>query len=550
MRGADFQATIFAGTRAGLQSALDYGAFIGGEVKLGPGTLLLDAPLTLQSGMKISGSGVGVTILKHSGTTLHTMLSGSAGVLDIFVRDLTLDGDMSGVSTYDSDRWSREPLIDLDNSSDLLFSNVEITASRGQAIYGTGCSRIKIENCYIHDCDSWGSIFKASDDISYLNNRVDTVYTHGLYVDSQPSASGATRVTFIGNTVTNVQFDAAHAASGVGISVQKADNVSGVYDVVCIGNICKGNGSMGFSMTAGSRTDGFAGKMTIIGNHSEGHTAQSGIGYELIGSYITMSGNTAKNNKYHCTAQDSKGVAITGNATVSDIGSTQIHYIITPATAADHVEDYLLADNVATGGTGFQVDSTATTTPHTNLTLSGNQFLYCDFAVLMQGNCLNVVIDGNLVDANHASVGTGRGIQVYGDKVTVSNNTVWAKTAAGDAIAVSSGQTTDQLNLVGNHVLSGRYAYAFYGTVTTLWASGNVASGVGTADTTGKNVVTNWRDGGNNSWNFKAAAPASEYWHVGTRVYDTAVAAAGNIGWVCTTAGTPGTWKTWGVVAA
>jgi hypothetical protein len=32
--------------------------------------------------------------------------------------------------------------------------------------------------------------------------------------------------------------------------------------------------------------------------------------------------------------------------------------------------------------------------------------------------------------------------------------------------------------------------------------------------------------------------------------FTTAPAAAGNIGWVCTTAETPGTWKTFGVIAA
>lgn len=549
MRDNDYQATIFAGTVAGLQSAIDYinAGTLGGEIRIGPGTILLTSAITLCSDLKISGCGMGVTILKHSGTTLHTLLSGTS-IGQITLRDFTLDGDMVGVTSSNADRWAREEAVDLSSVTDLVMENVELTQHEGQAIYGTTCSRVRIEGCWIHDTDNWGSIFKASDDISYIDNHLENTYTHGLYVDSQTVSAGASRIKFIGNTVINCQHDTAHAASGVGISVQKASGTSGVYDVVCIGNTCRGNGSMGFSMTPGSRTSGYAGKMTIIGNHSEGHTAQSGIGYEIIGSHVTMSGNTAKNNKYHCTAQDSKGLAITGNKTVSAIGSTQVHYIVTPATVADHVEDYLLSDNVVEGGTGFQIDSTATTTPHTNVTVKGNQFLYCDFAVLMQANTLNLLVDGNMVDANHASVGTGRGIQVYGDKITVSNNMVWAKTAAGDAITVSSGQTTDQLVLLGNHIFSGRYGLGFYGTVTALLVNGNMISGAGTANTTGKNVVTNWRDGGNNSWNFVTAAPTTEYWHVGTRVYDTAIAAGGNVGWVCTTAGTPGTWTQFGFV--
>lgn len=48
---------------------------------------------------------------------------------------------------------------------------------------------------------------------------------------------------------------------------------------------------------------------------------------------------------------------------------------------------------------------------------------------------------------------------------------------------------------------------------------------------------------------FGAAAPATGSWKVGDVVMHTAPAAAGSIGWVCTAAGTPGTWKTFGAIA-
>lgn len=46
------------------------------------------------------------------------------------------------------------------------------------------------------------------------------------------------------------------------------------------------------------------------------------------------------------------------------------------------------------------------------------------------------------------------------------------------------------------------------------------------------------------------AAPASGTWAVGDIVYNTAPAPSGTIGWVCTSAGTPGTWKTFGAIEA
>jgi hypothetical protein len=49
---------------------------------------------------------------------------------------------------------------------------------------------------------------------------------------------------------------------------------------------------------------------------------------------------------------------------------------------------------------------------------------------------------------------------------------------------------------------------------------------------------------------FGSAAPASGTYSVGDIVWNTTPTAGGTMGWVCTTAGTPGTWKTFGSIAA
>jgi hypothetical protein len=49
---------------------------------------------------------------------------------------------------------------------------------------------------------------------------------------------------------------------------------------------------------------------------------------------------------------------------------------------------------------------------------------------------------------------------------------------------------------------------------------------------------------------FDTAAPVSGTWAVGDIVWNTTPTAGGFIGWTCTTAGTPGTWKTFGAVSA
>lgn len=47
-----------------------------------------------------------------------------------------------------------------------------------------------------------------------------------------------------------------------------------------------------------------------------------------------------------------------------------------------------------------------------------------------------------------------------------------------------------------------------------------------------------------------AAAPVAGYHQNGERVWNAAPSAGGTMGWVCTTAGTPGTWKTFGAITA
>jgi hypothetical protein len=49
---------------------------------------------------------------------------------------------------------------------------------------------------------------------------------------------------------------------------------------------------------------------------------------------------------------------------------------------------------------------------------------------------------------------------------------------------------------------------------------------------------------------YAVAAPTTGTWAVGDITYNTAPTAGGTIGWVCTASGTPGTWKTFGAIAA
>lgn len=49
---------------------------------------------------------------------------------------------------------------------------------------------------------------------------------------------------------------------------------------------------------------------------------------------------------------------------------------------------------------------------------------------------------------------------------------------------------------------------------------------------------------------YGSAAPTSGEWQAGDIMFNLAPTAGGTVGWVCTTTGTPGTWKTFGAIAA
>jgi hypothetical protein len=57
----------------------------------------------------------------------------------------------------------------------------------------------------------------------------------------------------------------------------------------------------------------------------------------------------------------------------------------------------------------------------------------------------------------------------------------------------------------------------------------------------------NWVDNGQN---YGTAAPTAGTWEVGRRIYNVAPTASGTEGWICTAAGSPGTWRTFGAIGA
>jgi hypothetical protein len=78
-----------------------------------------------------------------------------------------------------------------------------------------------------------------------------------------------------------------------------------------------------------------------------------------------------------------------------------------------------------------------------------------------------------------------------------------------------------------------------------------IANGYARNSTNGKIGLADFYHGDYTQMKYRgvgAAAPTTGTWLQGDIVFNTAPTAGGFIGFVCTTGGTPGTWKTWGAI--
>jgi hypothetical protein len=144
--------------------------------------------------------------------------------------------------------------------------------------------------------------------------------------------------------------------------------------------------------------------------------------------------------------------------------------------------------------------------------------------------------NGNADDAT----GVG-GMRISGNDNVIVGPAVFE--CAGNALAID-GDNNEVFNpaFMG---ITGRSIWFMTGADNNRVHGGNLYVGSGVLDNGSGNLVMGTKREFQGS-----AAPASGTWAVGDKVWSNLPSAGGSVGWVCTTAGTPGTWKTFGAIAA
>lgn len=426
-------------------------------------------------------------------------------------RGTTIKADTAGMNAwFDGQAGSNFTTIDglIFDSNDLAWSILSL----------------KGNDCIVSNC-----IFKNYADATGGNLRTTD---YAIRID------GGSRCKIVNNTIRDFGYAAPAAPSGsVLVAAIRVNSTAASFGTVISGNTIY---RVGPAIIASGQ------QVNIVGNNIT-DTVDNGVyiiadGGAYWTSDVVIADNTLTDVQEGIVLQggDStdwlSGVSITGNV-LKDWTNNAISF-------AKRVKNVVVSGNLMTQTVGHHSfitlhlgeEATALTE---SVQITDNVMVGLAYysAVWVQ-HCTDVVIQDNLIDVTMDSAGKFL-VRYHGDTIrgVVRGNTMKSATAGTVAYTVRNGTATAcrfEDNVLVNAV------------VQTGNAGGGTVYSRQTLDADLANVNTMPV----NSVLFGSAAPTGGPWLRGDIIYNTAPSASGTIGWVCVTAGTPGTWKTFGAISA
>lgn len=290
MKDNDYVATPFAGTKAGLQEAVDYVQSVGGKVHIGPGTLSITDDIAI-TGNKVTIEGSGdQTILSNDHTTGTNIFSVTGD--NVTICDLRIEGN-NGTKTFGRG-------VDTEGDDTTVY-NVTFNATCDAAVASLSNARLTVHDCRMlspgdaGSSDGYGVLLSTSTDAKVYGNYISAPRLSGIFcfgTSDRAVIEYNTVVNGIDNGIraasTNTSCRIAHNyISGCGVDGIRPD----ATDCTVIGNQCISNSN------AGIRTDGTSGGVWS-GNLCRGN-ANSGLHVSnAVGDTTRLSivGNNSHNN--------------------------------------------------------------------------------------------------------------------------------------------------------------------------------------------------------------------------------------------------------------
>ena len=402
---------------------------------------------------------------------------------------LTFVGSMANSNLLDLGSNSKITIRDLTLVGDQTSDAAQ--TNLGCAIFGNGASEIRAERLNISGFPQSGILLRECTDFWVKDCLID---------DIAPATSAPGAVAGI-----NIENDASRGKI-TGNTISNIGNSSG-----------NGQGIRLIVQTSGNATPT---KITIAENLVENTQGHGIVYYDGQDSNVTDSlgavikGNITRRTGLQSSGEEGNGIYLLGVSNASITGNTVY-------------EPHVNTTGTNIGRAGI-VASAFTNTVSRNIQISGNGVYNSGHDGIRMINVQGGTISGNTIDT-----WANNGIQIGGatasegcESVSVTGNS-WVN-------------TTDQV--VFFHGLPAGTACVSEDCYAEVFATPNRASNQ-------EPFIRNYGTGC--TVNSKGSAePDAGTWGVADKVYNTAPAAGGTIGWVCTTAGTPGTWKTWGDIAA
>jgi parallel beta-helix repeat protein len=551
---------------AAIQAALNQAAeSTGVSAYLPRGTYLVPSTtLTIDSGVHFYGDGP-ESIINFGSTANQDAISGTTvtgtvvEMLKLVILNQQAGGSYTGVIAF------------RDSSENCKVINCDISGATSSGVLINASNSCEVRGNYFHDF-IYGTGVNDSSDIHIMSDVIGGVNTNSSF-----------------NIIVGNQC---FGGNNIGISME----TSATPDGLMTKNIVSGNrvgthtayGIIAYSHQAGDTYN------EIVDNYIESISGSSSSqgGTTGAGIYVAgMSGVKVANNVIYncCTATSAPGLApggiglnlASGGAPVDVIGNTILDMAQGNSTSGLSISGIYITTNSGSTITGVNV---------TGNTVSQQVAGGLSYGIYVSSQLSNVNISGNLVNILSSISGT-RGIMVDAvsaniQGVAICGNTVVGCATAGIELTQSSSYTVEDYAINGNVIYGGAAASiplyivgATDGAVTgnranagtgvalylsaspgtrisnnsllsggsvVLQTAGNCANSMCDSSNTLSGisgVVDNGGTGCNVRY-FASATPqgGTNVSQVGDVAYNTAPTSTGSFLWVCTTAGTPGTW--------
>jgi parallel beta-helix repeat protein len=471
---------------------------------------------------------------------------------DGFASVITFSGTMASTVSLRVDAVDNVLIENLKFAGDNSVSG--LTSVDGCAVYADSCSGFAIRNCAIDDFPSAGVTVNDATDFSISNNTItniippdDAVMVAGINVEDDCSTG-----VIDGNIVHDIGLTGTSGGLGIRIIVQNGtDDIP--TNISVIGNDVKNCQTHGIifydNTTGGSDSDSVIGMnkvkntgLSTVKNTGNGIYCLQTRGFSITGNFVNSSNSATGASSIQQAgisvvgeASPTYGVNITGNTVMSDgiagiaVSKVTVGAVISGNTVSDclgsGIEIYDCQRFSITGNTIFGASMTNGIYGH-----QGSDLVFKDGSI--SGNSIkNADLSIKLEDPDEIAV-TGNVLSTYttnGIFITDGLYTSVIGNTFASASAVSAIKTT------GTHV----YSLAANNTIKPN--SGETHPSVSNSSSRGDEFKVVGQS---------QAVPTTGTWGRGDTLYTDNVSAGGTIGWVCTTSGTPGTWKTFGSISA